>query len=59
MSIMNDITLMTNDANRSPPSDVTVAANLPVPAQSTITVTNAAAPPSVSSKKKKKRSKSG
>jgi hypothetical protein len=56
---MNDITLMTNDANRSPPSDVTVAANLPVPAQSTITVTNAAAPPSVSSKKKKKRSKSG
>ena len=56
---MNDITLMTNDANGSPPSDVTVAANLPVPAQSTITVTNAAAPPSVSSKKKKKRSKSG
>ena len=57
-SIMNDITLMTNDANGSPPSDVTVAANLPVPAQSTITATSTA-PPSVSSKKKKKRSKSG
>ena len=58
MSIMNDITVMTKDANRSPPSDVTVAANLPVPAQSTITATSTA-PPSVSSKKKKKRSKSG
>ena len=55
---MNDITVMTKDANRSPPSDVTVAANLPVPAQSTITATSTA-PPSVSSKKKKKRSKSG
>ena len=57
-SIINDITVMIKDANRSPPSDVTVAANLPVPAQSTITATSTA-PPSVSSKKKKKRSKSG